>query len=631
MKFGQGPIAWPTPKAEHRPDIEGLRALAVIAVLLFHLGLKEFGGGYVGVDIFFVISGFLIGGIVVREAGEGAFRWSDFLMRRIRRIVPVMLVVLAVVSVAATFLLMPSELVSYAWSLGFSALFLANFHFWLHRGAYAESEHEVLLHMWTLGVEAQFYILLPLIVLGLMRFGRTVLWVGLVVLAFASVTASFAHPSASFYTLPARLWEFLAGMMVAITPLPLLDRRWVREGLALIGLALIVYAVVTFDTTTPFPGWRAVIPCAGTAAIIAAGSSGPSLVSGMLSFAPMRFIGKISYSLYLWHWPVIVLLMLGLPLVELDWVWRGVAIGVSLALSILSWRYIEEPIRRGRLTAPRVVLGSGAITVGLVTAALAFTLSSGWPQRFSDRGQEIASFMEYDTNAVFRSGECFIHHRSQSLDEESCLPHNENGPEVLVIGDSHAAHLVPGLIANFGSSAIGQVTAAGCRPVVEQPAQAYPNCTKLMDWVFEDYLEERRPDLLILAGRWEEDDLPALSDTLSQLGGKGQEVLLVGPASEWAQFVPRLLTLGQERGRGTALAEQLRLKDRAALDARMAVLADQQGTDYVSLLKHQCDPQCRYFGPDLRPLVVDNSHFTLEASQLYTLGFEHEGLVRSIP
>ncbi len=165
---------------EHRPDIEGLRAVAIIAVLLFHLEIAPFSGGFVGVDVFFVISGFLIGGIVVREVRYGAFRFGEYLVRRVRRIVPVMLLVLATVTIAACAFLMPSELVDYAWSLGFSSLLLGNAHFWLHRGAYAESEHEVLLHMWTLGVEAQFYVLLPLIVLALMRFGRNAVWFGLV-------------------------------------------------------------------------------------------------------------------------------------------------------------------------------------------------------------------------------------------------------------------------------------------------------------------------------------------------------------------------------------------------------------------------------------------------------------------
>ena len=614
------------PDAGHRTDIEGLRALAVIAVLLYHLGFETVSGGFVGVDIFFVISGFLIGGIVVREAGEGRFRWRDYALRRVRRIVPVMLVVLAVVSIAACLLLMPDELAGYAWSLGFSALFAGNVHFWMHRGAYAESEHEVLLHMWTLGVEGQFYVLLPLIVLGLMRFGRGALWFGLVGLAAASAAASLLYPSASFYMLPARLWEFLLGALVAITPLAVLDRRWVREALALIGLALIAYAALVFHADKPFPGWRAALPCLGAAAIIAAGSGGGSWVAGALSLAPVRFVGRISYSLYLWHWPVIVLLLLGLPAAELDWRLQALATVLSVALAALSWRFVEEPFRRGGIPARRLLAACGSVTAALVGAALALALTAGWPQRLSERGQAIAAGARYPLDDVLASGSCFISNRRQSFDAAACLAPDDGRRRVLLLGDNHAAHLAPGLRANFPGSAISQVTAAGCRPVKGASAARYPFCGALVERAYRDYLKAYGADLLILAARWEEEDIPALAETLATLHEDGQAVLLVGPAAEWSQFVPRLLTLGHERGQGTAIADALRIESRASLDTRLALLAAQTGTDYVSLQRLQCDPECRYFGADGAPLVIDNDHFTHAASVLFTAAFVHPAL-----
>lgn len=618
------------PDAAHRPDIEGLRAVAVIAVLLFHLGWGSVGGGFVGVDVFFVISGFLIAGIAVREVGEGRFSFGNYLLRRMKRIVPVMLVVLAVVTLFAAVLLMPSELEGYAMSLGYSALFMGNVHFWMHRGTYAESEHEVLLHMWTLGVEGQFYILLPLIVLGLMKLGRVGLWAGLVALACASAAASLLWPSASFYMLPARLWEFLLGALIAITPLAFLSNRWVREMLALGGLALIIYAATAFHADTPFPGWRAAIPCAGAGAIIAAGSRGSSLIGSALSLRPLRFIGKISYSLYLWHWPVIVLLVLGLPTAELGWGLQVVAVGLSLALATLSWRYVEEPFRKASFPTRPLLWGSGALTAALVAVALVLTLTSGWPQRFTPRGQQIAANMDYPLDSVFRSGSCFIHHREQSLDEEQCLVPGSGGPRVLLLGDSHAAHLAPGLEAAFPGSAISQVTAAGCRPMLGGPPSDYPFCDALMERAFSEYVVGIRPALIILAARWEEGDLPALAETLRALKGGGHEVVLVGPTAEWAQFLPRLLALAHERGWGPALPNLMLLKERAELDRRMALLAAQTGTPYISIHDIQCDPECIYFAPSGAPAVVDNSHFTHEASGLFAGEFEHPMLVRTI-
>lgn len=614
-----------------RPDIEGLRAVAVIAVLLFHLGFARASGGFVGVDVFFVVSGFLIGGIVVREAAAGSFSVADYLERRVRRIVPAMLAVLAAVSLVAAVLLLPGELTEYAASLGSSTLFIANIHFWLHRGAYAESDYDVLLHMWTLGVEGQFYLLLPLLVLALAKLGRRGLWFGLVAVALGSAAVSLIMKANSgFYMMPPRLWEFLAGTMVAITPLPFLKVRWVREGLAITGLVLIVYAVTAFHAETPFPGWRAAIPCAGAAAIIAAGSNGRSVIGDLLTLAPVRFLGRISYSLYLWHWPVIVVLLLGLPAGELDTGLRLVATIVSLALAVLTWRYVEEPFRRRSVPRGPLLAGSGLVAAGLVGMAFALTLTAGWPQRFSERGRALAEAIDYPQDRVLRSGTCFIHHRSQRFDADACIETGGGRSTVLLLGDSHAAHLGPGLRTRFRGSAISQVTAAGCRPVLEQGANQYPFCTALIDWALTDYVPTRHPDLVVLAGRWEERDLPALAKTLTVLRGEGQAALLVGPAAEWAQPVPRLLAIGHERGQGTALADSLLVHERKALDRRMARLAKQQGAAYVSLYAIQCEPECVYFDQSGSPLVVDDSHFTREASIAFAGQFAHPKLVRNL-
>jgi peptidoglycan/LPS O-acetylase OafA/YrhL len=614
----------------HRLDIEGLRAVAVIAVLLFHLGFPQASGGFVGVDVFFVISGFLIGGIVVREADAATFRFGQYLVRRVRRIVPVMLVVLATVSLAAIYLLLPNELADYASSLGYSTVFAGNIHLWLHRGAYAESDQEILLHMWTLGVEGQFYLVLPLIALALMKLGRRALWCGLAVLgAGSAVAALLLPPTAAFYLLPPRLWEFLLGMMLAITPLPFLHSRWLREGLAIAGFSLIVFAATAFDAATPFPGWRAAIPCFGAVAIIAAGTYGTTMTGRVLILAPVRFLGKISYSLYLWHWPVIVLLLLGLPAGTLTPELQLVATLASFALAILSWRFVEEPFRRGGPQTRAVVAASAAGAVGLLALAGTLALTAGLPDRFSQRGREIAAGLDYPLDDVFRSGTCFIHHRSQSFDPESCLFGSAQRREVLLLGDSHAANLWPGLEHEFPGSAISQVTAAGCRPALAYKPGRYPFCAELMRWAVDDYISGRSPHLVVLAARWEEGDLPALRALLVAMADRRQPVLVVGPPAEWAQFVPRLLALSHERGRGVELAEALRFTSGEVLDRQMAAISAQAGATYVSLLEIQCGRGCRYFGASGDPLLVDDSHFTLEASKLYAREFDHPALVRA--
>jgi hypothetical protein len=263
-----------------------------------------------------------------------------------------------------------------------------------------------------------------------------------------------------------------------------------------------------------------------------------------------------------------------------------------------------------------------------VGAAMVLTLTAGLPQRFSDRSLSIAASLDEPLDDLFRSGRCFIHHRSQQFDASTCLEDAAGRKEVLLIGDSQAANLWVGLHERFPGSAVSQVTAAGCRPALEHDdASRYLFCPKLMQWALGDYIATNPPDLVVLTARWEDSDLPALRALLLALRDKGQPVLLVGPPAQWSQFVPRLLALSHERGQGTVLAESLRVLSQDELDSRMAGIANETGAAYVSLLRIQCDPECRYFGESGAPLIVDDSHFTREASRLYARGFEHPALV----
>jgi len=603
------------PAAGHRPDIEGLRAVAVLAVLLFHLQLGGFSGGFVGVDVFYVISGYLIGGIIMREHEAGRFSFAGFFARRVRRLVPVLLVVLAVSTMAAAVLLLPEELERYAASLIAALMFAANIHFQIEQFEYTESGAVPLLHLWTLGVEWQFYVLLPVVMLGLLRFGRIGLWCGLVGLALLSAAASRVFPDASFYLLPARIWEFLAGVLAAITALPLLGRRAVREALGLIGVVLIVAAVVMLDSSDPFPGWRAAIPCAGATALILAGRDGPSFTGRLLSLPLLTYLGRISYSLYLWHWPVIVFLLLGLPAARLDWPLQLAAAALSLVLAALSAHFVEEPARRKAIPFARLGLISGAAAGLLALAAWAMVASGGWPARYDARTLELASALDYPIDDVFRSGQCFIHYRDQQLDEKECVLPDDERPQVLVLGDSHAAMLVPGLQASFPGSAISQVTAGGCRPVIGGRPERYFFCHNMMEDAYQRRLASGRYDLVVLAGYWEEADLPALGESLDALAAQDQPVLVVGPFAAFEMFVPRLLAIGSVRG-DDRLGDAFLKPDRYPLDRRMAELAASKGAGYFSPLRAQCAPSCRYLGASGTALIIDDAHLTAEGSRL---------------
>jgi len=286
---------------QYRPEIDGLRAVAVMPVILFHAGVTQMSGGYVGVDVFFVISGFLITGILARELQAGQFSLLGFYERRARRILPALFLVLLVTAIVGALVMLPYELATLGRGIVAVLLFVSNVLFWRESGYFAAaSELNPLLHTWSLAVEEQYYILFPLVLWACWRwFPRGVVpLLGLITvgsLALAEVL-SVRMPSANFYLLPTRAWELLAGSLAALyllrRPAP---QGWLAEALGLAGLAAIAFAVLTYDAATPFPSLWALAPVLGTVAIIVAASPA-TLVGKLLGTAPFVGIGLISYS-----------------------------------------------------------------------------------------------------------------------------------------------------------------------------------------------------------------------------------------------------------------------------------------------------------------------------------------------
>ncbi|WP_457149227.1 acyltransferase family protein [Mycobacterium sp. URHB0021] len=393
-----------------RPDIEGLRAVAVLAVVLFHADLPGLGGGYVGVDVFFVISGFLITGLLWREASAtGTVRMRGFYGARARRLLPASATVGIVTMVASALMLPPLQVKSISIDGITSALYVSNYRF-ISSGVNYFGKDSLLVpspfkHYWSLGVEEQFYLVWPILIIGtawLIRRVRRhntkaeatstvrpylVILALVAVVSFAlSLVLTYLIPPVAFYSLPTRAWQLAAGGLVALTA-----NQWGRlpaRPTALIGwtgLALILLACTFFDATTPYPGYAALVPAVGTMLVIGAGCAGPSLGCGrVLGLAPMGSIGRMSYSWYLWHWPVIVLtpVLLGHPV---GLATKLAAVLVSAGLAALSLRFIENPLR----FAPRIrrshraslTLGGGvtAVTVCVGVILLVWVPTPGGP------------------------------------------------------------------------------------------------------------------------------------------------------------------------------------------------------------------------------------------------------------
>ena len=615
----------------YRPDIDGLRAVAVLFVLAYHIGTRFAKGGFVGVDIFFVISGYLISKILVKELNDDRYSIAAFYVRRVRRIAPALVAVLVVTTAVAYFTLLPAELKDYSWSLIAAVLSASNFYFWAKAGYFdALASSKPLLHTWSLAVEEQFYLFFPLLLAFVFRRNRK--WVTPMVVSLAAASFVFSiwavkfYPTLAFYWPIPRIWELMCGTCLAVGAVPEFRSPVSRNAASLAGLGLILYSGMFYTVTTPFPGLAALAPCLGTALIIAAGTHGTALVNRLLSLKPVVFIGLISYSLYLWHWPVIVFTTMGVGVEGLSLNARKILIAViAILLGTLSWRFIEGPFRKGDKSTPnsKIFLTAGLCAAVPTLIACIFLLGDGLNFRFPPSAITVASYLENPEAGDrwhYRVGQCFITTKNsfKDFDQSTCLTPDPAKPNILIFGDSHAAHLYPGLSATFPDDHILQATASGCKPFVKQIDHARPDCAEVVDLVLKDYLPKSHLKAVIVGGNWEPKDVDQIAQTLAYIKSLGVQPILFGPAVQYDTPLPRLLAVSIKSGDPT-LAERHQLAMSRALDLKLANLARTTWTvPYVSYFDALCNSaKCiEYAAPDV-PLQGDVAHFTAPGSIVF--------------
>jgi peptidoglycan/LPS O-acetylase OafA/YrhL len=498
----------------YRPEIDGLRAIAVLAVLLFHTRITGFSGGFVGVDIFLVISGYLIAQVILRESDAGSFTLIGFYERRVRRILPALLAMLLASSVAALILL-PGDLAHFGQSLTAIALFASNLLFWSQGGYFGLTTSATpLLHSWSLAVEEQFYILFPALLLLARRGGRRTLHVALALAALGSFAfsawATRDHPQMAFYSPLSRAWEFLVGALLATGAIPASEDRDPGDVLAGLGLGAIGYAICTLDDTSPFPGLNALVPVTGTLLILAGTQAEESRVAAMLRVRPLVAIGLISYSLYLWHWPMIVFggYYAFNPLGPISILMAVLSVPVAWA----SWRYIELPFRKPRLLLSRRALLTSALAASAALAGygMILCLAHGFPQRFSPAVQRLSrGGPQPDYGCADRS-------ITTVRDNSRCrIGPPGTRPSFALWGDSHAAVFFPALdtLARRHGVSGYDLTQLGCPPLLpirarqEKPDQwmfrpyAQEKC-RARNAKVEQFLAEQRPGVVLLAAHW---------------------------------------------------------------------------------------------------------------------------------
>lgn len=526
----------------YRADIDGLRAFAVLSVILFHSGFSTLSGGFVGVDIFFVISGYVIAKSILKDLNDNNFTILQFYAKRVRRIFPALVFTLCVTIVGAYFILLPDYFSSFSESLSAVALFISNLFFWKDSGYFSnDALSKPLLHTWSLSVEEQYYILSPIYTYLVYRFFSKRFFLAFVPVLLGSLMLSIyvtdRAPTANFFLPITRAWELLIGAMLAQTPLPSITKKWISELLGVIGFGFIIYPALLYTEATPFPGKNAIMPCIGTALLIYSGTYHTTFSAKILSLKPFNIIGKASYSLYLVHWPVIVAFYY-LTLTRPDYTQSAYILSLTFLLGFFSWHFIERPFRHLDVKIYQKKLLLGALACILVFLALGQLgmIFKGFPDRYPDYAQ-----IKIPGNEQWNRGTCFFDKKSAAnpWNQEICtIVDHKNSKKVLFWGDSFAAQHVPGIIANkdkFNYSIV-QYTSAGCPPILSYYSFARPDCTSFNARAI-DIIRDRKFDAVILVAKWT--DLKGrgyeeLNTTLNKLKEIGIPFLIIGQTPEFS-------------------------------------------------------------------------------------------------
>ncbi len=454
---------------KYRAEIDGLRAVAVIPVILFHAGFEYFSGGFVGVDVFFVISGYLITTIILSEKDLGTFSLINFYERRARRILPPLFLVMLVSLPFAWVWLLPSDMKDFSQSLIAVSTYVSNILFWRQTGYWgAANELKPFLHTWSLAVEEQYYIIFPLFLMLMWRFRKRWIFSAFLVIAAASLAiaqwGAYNKPTANFFLLPTRGWELAIGASIAFyllyrkqTVRTLLSHRFINEVLGLVGLLMIGYAIYAFDETVPFPSFYALVPTIGAGLIILFTSS-QTLVGRLLGTKLLVGIGLISYSTYLWHQPLFAFAR-HRSLAEPSGLLFAVLAALSFPLAYLSWRYIERPFRKkGGVSRQTIFVFAIIGSVVFIVIGLAGHMTNGFGGRTTKNGITLQSIEEkLKVNHGLNNG-C----EGTFTLSPNCRTSDE--PEIVIWGDSFAMHLVKGIMASNPDARIIQMTKSVCGP-----------------------------------------------------------------------------------------------------------------------------------------------------------------------
>ena len=623
------PIAHP--HISYRPDIDGLRAVAVLAVLAFHAFPSVLRGGFIGVDIFFVISGYLISKVILATLERDAFSIADFYSRRIRRIFPALVLVLACCMVFAWRTMLADDLAALAKHTVGGAGFVSNLVLWSEAGYFDKaSETKPLLHLWSLGIEEQFYLFWPILLWGAWR-----LRLSLIAVIAATGLASFIlnlagiheHATATFYSPLSRAWELMIGGGVAYwtseqgsgdsaRAAAFLQRMrigagafrgpWIRAVASSLGMIILAYALVRIDSRRPFPGTWALLPTVGSALLIAAGPM-TWINRHVLGSRPMVAIGLISYPLYLWHWPLLVAARTLRP--------EGLSISLKLIMLcvafVLAWatyRFVERPLRLNSRKSLKVATLATAMTATGVFAVVTWA-QGGFPSRYPEI---VRRATEYDLDAYrssLRNKRCFMELGQDATQyAPECIDQGTK-PLWVLWGDSAAAAMYTGfrsLASESGTIRLAQFSSSACPPMMGSRGVGNAACLSNNEWTLAQ-IKKLRPSVVVMAAMWNEYDKGPLTATIDKLKAVGVgRIILLGQPPAWVD-TPSRITFGlwsqdplhrtppahldyRKYGMGQADYRPGGPDRRTqSADEFLAKIAKAEGVEFVSINQRMCD------------------------------------------
>ncbi|WP_227732543.1 acyltransferase family protein [Yersinia proxima] len=621
-----------SPMRAYRSDIDGLRAIAVISVMLYHFSIGHFSGGFVGVDIFFVISGYLITGGIIKQGEAGSFSFSDFYIRRARRLFPALLVTIILSYVAAFWLFSPIDFAKMSGSTIFALGGISNIFFWMEADYFdSASIVKPLLHTWSLSVELQFYLIWPAILILLIKFGRRITAAGVVTVTIAGLISSiFAlkyDPTGAFYLTQYRFYEFAVGGLAFLVGRSkfMQSKYYMPNIIFVVGIALVFYSIFSYSTETAFPGLNALPPVMGAALIILSGEQ--AIGAKILSLRPVSYIGEISYSLYLIHWPLVVFVQYisvkGLGSVE-----RYGLVAATFALSVIMHRFIEKPFRNPKIfniSGPTFALACSCIAMVMMIPASSSWANKGWVWRLPEQIQKINDF-------DVKSAEKFLWNKHTELAGISGF--KNNGKEKLLIaGDSQSADLVnilneSGIIDNYDVVVRLIYTQCGTpyvnkderdtfftkdNPGTIRRADLIPMCGKQMDALMDGKILGQA-DKIFIAMKWYNHSVPKLNEAISKISSMSNaDIYLFGNKILAKSSIDFINSFGRVSGI-SEYASEFRDEKSDAVNRKLAAVP---GIKFIDMMNLTCPStnSCNVLTDDLKPVFFDAAHLTKEGAE----------------